>query len=64
MQTKQMSSSRSSSVSDFNVAVIFAELAKEDYNTTVEVIRGFEREAPRASATIAIAKTVLEDKKN
>jgi len=64
MQTKQMSSSRSSSVSGFNVAGIFAELAKEDYNKTVEVIRGFEREAPRASATIAIAKTVLDDKKN
>jgi hypothetical protein len=64
MQAKQMSSSRSSSVSDFNVAGIFSELAKEDYNKTVEVIRGFEREAPRASATIAIARTVLEDKKN
>lgn len=64
MQTKNMSSSRSSSVADFNVAGIFSELAKEDYNKTVEVIRGFAREAPRASATIAIAKTVLDDKKN
>jgi hypothetical protein len=64
MQTKQMSSARSSSVSDFNVAGIFSELAKEDYNKTVEVIRGFQHEAPRASATIAIAKTVLEEKKN
>jgi hypothetical protein len=64
MQTKNMSSSRSSSVADFNVAGIFTELAKEDYNKAVEVIRGFQREAPRASATIAIARTVLEDKKN
>jgi hypothetical protein len=62
--TKTGSSVRSTSSSDFNVASIFGELAKEDYNKTVEVIRGFEREAPRASATIAIAKTVLEDKKN
>jgi hypothetical protein len=64
LQTKNTSSSRSSSVGEFNVAGIFGELAKEDYNKTVEVIRGFEHEAPRASATIAIARTVLEDKKN
>jgi hypothetical protein len=62
--TKSGSSVRSTSSSDFNVASVFSELAKEDYNKTVEVIRGYEREAPRASATIAIAKTVLEDKKN
>jgi hypothetical protein len=61
---KGSSSVRSSSVAEFNVAPIFTELAKEDYNKTVEVIRGFEHEAPRASATIAIAKTVLEEKKN
>jgi hypothetical protein len=64
LQTKGMSSVRSSSAGEFNVAGIFAELAKEDYNKTVEAIRGFQREAPRASATIAIARTVLEDKKN
>ena len=58
------SSIRSSSVSDFNVAEIFSELAKENYNRTVELTRAFQREAPRASATIAIARTVLEDKKN
>lgn len=64
LQTKQMSSIRSSSVSDFNVAGIFADLAGEDYNRTVELARGFQREAPRASATIAIARSVLEEKKN
>ena len=62
--TKTGSSVRNTSSSDFNVASVFSELAKEDYNKTVEVIRGYEREAPRASATIAIAKTILEDKKN
>jgi hypothetical protein len=62
--TKTGSSIRSTSSSDFNVASVFSELAKEDYNKTVEVIRGYEREAPRASATIAIARTILEDKKN
>ena len=62
--TKGGSSARSSTVADFNVSPIFTELAREDYNRSVELIRSFEREAPRASATIAIAKTVLEDKKN
>jgi len=64
MQSKGMSSIRSSSVSEFNVAGIFTELAKEDYNRTVELTRGFQKEAPRASATIAIARSVLDEKKN
>lgn len=63
-QTSQMSTIRSSSVAEFNVAGIFADLANEDYNRTVELARGFQKEAPRASATIAIARTVLEEKKN
>lgn len=64
LQTRQMSTIRSSSVADFDVAGIFADLANEDYNRTVELARGFQREAPRASATIAIARSVLEEKKN
>jgi hypothetical protein len=62
--TKNQSSIRSSSAGEFNIAGIFGELAKEDYNKSVEVVRGFQHEAPRASATIAIARSVLEDKKN
>jgi hypothetical protein len=64
LKTKTTSSIRSSSASDFDVSGIFADLAKQDYNRTVDLARGFERVAPRASATIAIARTVLEDKKN
>ena len=60
--TKSMGSVRMSSAPDFDVSGIFGELAKEDYNRTVELARGFEREAPRASAVIAIAKAVLENK--
>jgi hypothetical protein len=62
-QTKQMSTIRSSSVAEFNVAGIFAELANEDYDRAVELARGFQREAPRASATIAIARSIFEEKK-
>lgn len=60
--TKSMASVRSSSAQDFDVSGIFAELARDDYSRTVELARGFEREAPRASAVIAIARAVLEDK--
>ncbi len=61
--SKSGSSIRSSSVADFNVAGIFNELAKEDYERTVELVRGFDREAPRASASIAIARAIFEEKK-
>jgi hypothetical protein len=60
--TKAISSIHFSSAQDFDVSGIFGELAKEDYNRTVELARGFEREAPRASAVIAIARSVLEEK--
>ena len=61
--TKAIASIHSSSAQDFDVSGIFGELAKDDYNRTVELARGFEREAPRANAVIAIARAVLEDKK-
>ncbi len=63
LQTKSMSSMRSSSAQDFDVAGIFGDLAKEDYNRAVDLARGFDREAPRASAVIAMARAVLEEKK-
>ena len=62
-QTKQMTTIRSSTVAEFNVAGIFAELANEDYDRAVELARGFQREAPRASATIAIARSIFEERK-
>lgn len=61
--TKGTSSIRSSSTRDFDLGPIFGELAHDDYNRAVELARLFEREAPRASATIAIARAVLEEKK-
>jgi hypothetical protein len=48
---------------DFNVAGIFAQLANENYDKAVELARGFQREAPRANAVIAIAKAVMDEKK-
>ncbi|HEX3143127.1 MAG TPA: hypothetical protein VHQ64_04095 [Pyrinomonadaceae bacterium] len=48
---------------DFNVTGIFGELANEDYDKAVELARGFQRDAPRANAVIAVAKSVLDEKK-
>jgi hypothetical protein len=62
--TKGSSSIRSSSTGEFDVTGVFFELAKDDFDRTIELARGFEKEAPRASATIAIARAVLEEKKN
>ena len=62
--TKESSSIRSSSVGEFDVSGVVSELAKDDYSRAIDLVRGFEKEAPRASATIAVAKVVLEEKKN
>ncbi len=48
---------------DFDVAGIFRKLADEDYDKAVQLAGGFEREAPRSNAVIAIALSVLEEKK-
>jgi hypothetical protein len=60
---KGTSSIRSSSTGEFDIAPIFNELANDDYERAIALARALQREAPRASATIAIAKSVLEEKK-
>ncbi|PYS84922.1 MAG: hypothetical protein DMF70_04925, partial [Acidobacteria bacterium] len=64
LQTKGMNSIRANGAPDFDVAGVFTELAKEDYTRAVDLARGFERDAPRSSAVIAVARSVLEEKKN
>ena len=61
--TKGMASIRTSTAREFDVAPVFGDLANEDYARTIELAQLFEKEAPRASATIAIARAVLEEKK-
>ena len=61
-QSKGSSAVYSNSVADFDVAGIFAALAEEDYDRAVQLARGFEGQAPRATATIAIARSVLSKK--
>jgi hypothetical protein len=62
-QSKGQSSIHTSTVAEFDLDGIFRELAKQDYDRAVELARGFQAEGPRAVATIAIARAVLEPKK-
>jgi hypothetical protein len=62
LRTKSFASINTESVNDFDVPGIFGLLAQEDYYRAVELARGFEGEAPRSSAIIAIAQSVLTTK--
>jgi hypothetical protein len=62
-QSKNQSSIHTSTVDEFDLEGIFRELANQDYERAVELARGFEAEGPRAVATIAIARAILEPQK-
>jgi len=62
-QSKNQRSMSNSDVAEFNVEGVFRELATKDYDRAVELARGFQGEGPRAVATIAIARAILEPKK-
>lgn len=46
---------------DFDVKEIFGKLATTDTDRTIELARAFQAEGPRAIATIAIARALLND---
>lgn len=62
-QSKGGSSVHNNDVPDFDLEGIFGHLATQDYDRAVELARGFQGEGPRAVATIAIARAILEPKK-
>jgi len=62
-QSKGQSSVHTKDVADFDLEGIFKDLATMDYDRAVELARGFQAEGPRAVATIAIARAILEPKK-
>ncbi len=62
-QSKGSSSVHTNDVPDFDLAGIFKDLALQDYDRAVELARGFQGEGPRAVATIAIARAILEPKR-
>jgi hypothetical protein len=62
-RAKSQSSIHTNDVAEFDLEGIFKELANQDYERAVELARGFQFEGPRAVATIAIARAVLEPRK-
>jgi hypothetical protein len=62
-QSKTGSSAHTSDAPDFDLEGIFKDLALQDYDRAVELARGFQGEGPRAVATIAIARAILEPKR-
>ncbi|HEY8186660.1 MAG TPA: hypothetical protein VIF64_11350 [Pyrinomonadaceae bacterium] len=62
LQSKNMTSLRTSTVDDFNLNGVFRTLAQENASQAIELARSFEREAPRATALIAIARALLTEK--
>jgi hypothetical protein len=62
LETKFMNSLRTSTVDDFNLNGVFRALAQENATQATELARSFEREAPRATALIAIARALLSEK--
>jgi predicted nucleic acid-binding protein len=62
-QSKGHSSVHTNDVPEFDLDGIFRDLALQDYDRAVELARGFQAEGPRAVATIAIARAILEPPK-
>jgi hypothetical protein len=62
LQTKNMTSLQTSTVDDFNLNGVFRALAQENASQAIELARSFEGEAPRATALIAIARSLLSEK--
>jgi hypothetical protein len=62
VSSKSLISNKRDAVADFDVNGIFGKLADDDYDHAIQLARGFQDEAPRINATIAIARAVLIEK--
>jgi hypothetical protein len=60
LQTKFMTQVNNTSAEGFDLMSVFRPLARADLFRAVQMARGFTGEAPRAVATLAIARSVLE----
>jgi hypothetical protein len=63
LRTKNMSSMRISTIDKFNLQGVFRTLSQENASQAIEIARSFEREAPRATALIAVARALISEKK-
>jgi hypothetical protein len=59
-QSKNMVMSSSGNVQSFDLNDIFARLAREDMQRAADLARSFDGESPRAFATLAVARAVLD----
>ena len=64
LQTKNMGVVHTSSAEDFDLAGLFHQLARADLMRAVQLTKSFTGYAPRAVATLAIAQSVLEKRKD
>jgi hypothetical protein len=62
MNSSVGNSTRTVGVSEFDLGGIFGWLAIEDFSRANQLARGFQAEAPRVNATLAIVRTVLNEK--
>ncbi|HZI19183.1 MAG TPA: hypothetical protein VEY09_11355 [Pyrinomonadaceae bacterium] len=62
LETKNMTMMTTSGAESFDLAGLFAEFAREDLTRAVGLVRNLEGEGPRAAATLALARTVLQKK--
>lgn len=63
VQSKNSTTVSSSNVNSFDLHGIFQMLARDDLTRAIELARSFTHESPRAVATLSVARTVLENKK-
>jgi len=64
LQTNMMVVMNSATAEDFDLLAVFRHLARADLLRAVQLAKTFTGEAPRAVATLAIARTVLEQRKD
>ena len=60
LQTEQMVVATSATAEEFDLITVFRSLSRADLLRAVQVAKGFMGETPRAVATLAIARAVLE----
>jgi hypothetical protein len=63
INSKNVISVSPQNVPDFDIGEIFGALANDDYDGAVQLARGFQGEAPRTNATIAIARSLLNQRR-
>ena len=63
-RTKMMVVMNEASAPDFDLLALFRHLARADLLRAVQLAKTFTGEAPRAVATLAIARSVLEKQKD